>query len=215
VGTAPAKYVDFTYTYQDELGRNINGFEYQLIVLSNDSDTGYVIIPTIPLTRGEIQLSPEMIQVLNSFALVLPTISTIATTTSPPLTTASEPQEELQQVPSSPLTQQLQLPAQEQQLQNSQTQGASVSIVSGSSSFTTDAYAPNPIQVSTGATVTWTNDDSQPHTATSGEDATPDQQFESGIMAPGATFEHTFTEPGDYPYFCLLHPNMVGTVSVG
>jgi plastocyanin len=65
-----------------------------------------------------------------------------------------------------------------------------------------------------GATVTWTNDDSQPHTATSGENATPDQRFDSGIMAPAATFEHTFTEAGEYPYFCLLHPNMVGTVSV-
>ncbi|MDQ3881916.1 MAG: plastocyanin/azurin family copper-binding protein, partial [Thermoproteota archaeon] len=89
-----------------------------------------------------------------------------------------------------------------------------VSIVPGASSLTTDAFQPNPIQVSTGATVTWTNNDSQPHTATSGENATPDQTFDSGIMAPAATFEHTFTEAGEYPYFCLLHPNMVGTVSV-
>jgi plastocyanin len=29
-----------------------------------------------------------------------------------------------------------------------------------------------------------------------------------------ATFEHIFTESGEYPYFCLLHPNMVGTVSM-
>ena len=90
----------------------------------------------------------------------------------------------------------------------------SVSIVSGSSALTTDAYQPNPVQVSTGATVTWTNDDAQPHTATSGQNATPDGMFDSSIMAPGATFEHTFTEAGEYPYFCLLHPNMVGTVSV-
>ncbi len=90
----------------------------------------------------------------------------------------------------------------------------SVSIVAGSSSLTTDAYQPNPVQVSTGATVTWTNDDAQPHTATSGENATPDGTFDSGIMAPAATFEHTFTAAGEYPYFCLLHPNMVGTVSV-
>src|ERR671915_81835 len=90
----------------------------------------------------------------------------------------------------------------------------SVSIVPGSSSLTTDAYQPNPVQVSTGGTVTWTNDDAQPHTATSGENATPDGTFDSGIMAPAATFEHTFTEAGEYPYFCLLHPNMVGTVSV-
>ena len=90
----------------------------------------------------------------------------------------------------------------------------SVSIVPGSSSLTTDAYQPNPVQVSTGATVTWTNDDAQPHTATSGENATPNGTFDSGIMAPAATFEHTFAAAGEYPYFCILHPNMVGTVSV-
>ncbi|HEX6253143.1 MAG TPA: plastocyanin/azurin family copper-binding protein, partial [Nitrososphaera sp.] len=89
-----------------------------------------------------------------------------------------------------------------------------VSIVPGSSSLTTDAYSPNPAQVSVGGTVTWTNDDSQPHTATSGEAVTPDGRFDSGIMAPAATFDFTFTEAGEYPYFCLLHPNMVGTVSV-
>jgi nitrite reductase (NO-forming) len=89
-----------------------------------------------------------------------------------------------------------------------------VSIVPGSSSLTTDAYAPNPVQVGVGDTVTWTNDDSQPHTATSGEAVTPDGNFDSGIMAPAATFDFTFTEAGEYPYFCLLHPNMVGTVSV-
>ncbi|HEX2471162.1 MAG TPA: multicopper oxidase domain-containing protein [Nitrososphaera sp.] len=91
---------------------------------------------------------------------------------------------------------------------------AGVSIVPGSSSLTTDAYQPNPAQVSTGAPITWTNDDAQPHTVTSGENVTPDGNFYSGIMAPAATFEHTFTEAGEYPYFCLLHPNMVGTVSV-
>jgi nitrite reductase (NO-forming) len=89
-----------------------------------------------------------------------------------------------------------------------------VSIVPGSSSLTTDAYAPNPVQVSTGATVTWTNDDAQPHTATSGQNVTPDGRFDSGIMPPAGTFDFQFTEAGEYPYFCLLHPNMVGTVSV-
>ena len=98
--------------------------------------------------------------------------------------------------------------------QENQGGGTSVSIVSGSSTLTTNAYSPNPIQVSVGDTVTWTNDDVQPHTVSSGENATPSGLFESGIMAPGATFQHTFTEAGEYPYFCLLHPNMVGTVSV-
>ena len=98
--------------------------------------------------------------------------------------------------------------------QQSQSEEAVISIAPGSSSLTTDAYSPNPVQVSVGSTVTWTNDDSQPHTATSGENATPDQRFDSGIMTPAATFEYTFTEAGEYPYFCLLHPNMLGTVSI-
>ena len=92
--------------------------------------------------------------------------------------------------------------------------GNSVSIVPGSSTLTTDAFQPNPVQVSVGSTVTWTNNDAQPHTATSGENATPDGRFDSSILAPAATFDHTFTEAGEFPYFCLLHPNMVGTVSV-
>ena len=89
-----------------------------------------------------------------------------------------------------------------------------VSITTGSSSKTTDAFQPNPAQVSVGSTVTWTNEDAQPHTVNSGENATPDGTFDSGILAPAATYDFTFTEAGEYPYFCLLHPNMVGTVSV-
>jgi plastocyanin len=95
----------------------------------------------------------------------------------------------------------------------------SVSIVPGASSLTDTAYQPNPVQVSVGSTVTWTNDDSQPHTVTSGQNAQPDGKFNSSpnfnpLMTPGQTFSYTFTEAGQYPYYCALHPNMVGTVSV-
>jgi plastocyanin len=90
----------------------------------------------------------------------------------------------------------------------------SVSIVPGSSTLTTDAFSPNPIQVSVGSTVTWTNNDSQAHTVNSGNSPTQSGLFDSPIMAPQATFEYTFTEAGEVPYFCILHPNMVGTVSV-
>jgi plastocyanin len=97
--------------------------------------------------------------------------------------------------------------------------GTSVSIVSGASTLTTDAYSPNPIQVSVGTTVTWTNNDSQPHTVTSGSNGQPDNKFNSSpnftpLLNPGQTFSFTFTEAGEYPYYCMLHPNMVGTVSV-
>jgi plastocyanin len=144
-------------------------------------------------------------------------------------TPSSQPQQQQQQPPSSPssspFSQQLQLqqeqeqgegtPQQQSSRQPQNEEGASVSIVEDSASLTTNAYQPNPVQVSIGGIVTWTNDDSQPHTVNAGENATPSGLFDSPIMAPQATFEHTFTEAGDYPYFCILHPNMVGTVSVG
>lgn len=92
-------------------------------------------------------------------------------------------------------------------------------ITTSSSSKTTDAYTPNPIRANVGDTVTWTNRDSTPHTVTSGTAVAPDGNFDSSpgfnpLMAPQATFSHTFTEPGEYPYYCGLHPNMVGTVVV-
>ena len=97
--------------------------------------------------------------------------------------------------------------------------GTSVSIVSGASTLTNTAFKPNPIAAHVGDTVTWTNDDTQPHTVTSGSNGTPDNKFNSSpnfnpLLSPGQTFQHKFTAAGQYPYFCQLHPNMVGTVSV-
>ena len=90
----------------------------------------------------------------------------------------------------------------------------SVSMGPGSSTLTTDAFSPNPIQVSVGSTVTWTNNDSVIHTVNSGTSPTLSGLFSSPIMNPQDTFEYTFTQAGEVPYFCMLHPNMVGTVSV-
>lgn len=52
-------------------------------------------------------------------------------------------------------------------------------------------------------TLTWINDDSKPHSVTSGgSNEEPDGKFDSGrIMVPGAFFEYQFTEAGTYPYF--------------
>ena len=92
-------------------------------------------------------------------------------------------------------------------------------ITAGSSTKTTDAYAPNPININVGDTVTWTNKDTQPHTVTSGSGGQPDGKFDSSpnfnpLMGPQQTFSHTFEEAGQYPYYCGLHVNMVGTVVV-
>jgi plastocyanin len=72
-----------------------------------------------------------------------------------------------------------------------------------------NSYNPNPLEVNVGETVTWINDDSVIHTATS-----TDGTFDSGIMRNGQSFSYTFDTAGEYPYYCTLHPNMVGTVVV-
>jgi len=93
-----------------------------------------------------------------------------------------------------------------------------VIITLGSQSKTTDAFSPNPVNAKVGDTVTWTNKDSTPHTVTSGSNATPDGRFDSSdfrqLLIPEGTFSHTFEEAGEYPYYCGLHPKMLGTVLV-
>ncbi|AIF84540.1 plastocyanin [Candidatus Nitrososphaera evergladensis SR1] len=84
--------------------------------------------------------------------------------------------------------------------------GTKVSIVDNSKS---NSYSPNPVRVKAGDTVTWVNDDSATHTATSRDGA-----FDSNPLKRGEVFSHTFDKEGEYPYFCAIHPNMVGTVVV-
>jgi plastocyanin len=72
------------------------------------------------------------------------------------------------------------------------------------------AYSPNPIEIAVGDTVTWTNQDEVPHTAT-GEDR---GVLQSGTISPGASFSQVFPEAGEFGYFCEFHPNMTGTVVV-
>jgi plastocyanin len=71
------------------------------------------------------------------------------------------------------------------------------------------AFAPAELEVAVGTTITWTNVDSAPHTVTS-----PDGVFDSTRINQGETFSYTFTEPGEYSYFCSFHPGMQGTVIV-
>jgi predicted secreted protein with PEFG-CTERM motif len=71
--------------------------------------------------------------------------------------------------------------------------------------------------IDVGGEVTWINTDSQPHTATSGSDLTsPDVGllFDSGLLMNGDSFSHTFDAAGEYAYFCMVHPWMIGVVIV-
>lgn len=57
--------------------------------------------------------------------------------------------------------------------------------------------------------MTWTNKDRVAHTVTSN-----DGKWDSGNLAPDASFTHTFDAPGTAMYHCAIHPFMTGTVTV-
>lgn len=99
----------------------------------------------------------------------------------------------------------------------------SVDIASGSGSSTIPdcvstqtCFHPNPLIISKGDTITWTNKDLLRHTVTSGKvnDGNIGASFDSGIIESGQTFKFTFTKVGTYDYFCVLHPWMQGQVIV-
>src|SRR5215203_5414020 len=91
-----------------------------------------------------------------------------------------------------------------------------ISIVSGSLNPNNKVfYDPTPAKVKTSTTITWTNDDTLPHTVTSGNaDTGPSGEFDSGIVMGGGSFTHTFDKAGSFDYYCALHPYMIGQVIV-
>ncbi|NNE73952.1 MAG: hypothetical protein HKN26_09825 [Acidimicrobiales bacterium] len=70
------------------------------------------------------------------------------------------------------------------------------------------------IRVGTGESVVFTNSDSVPHTVTGGLPGQPTGEFDSGVFGTGQTFETSFDAPGEYALFCVLHPQMTGTITV-
>ena len=78
------------------------------------------------------------------------------------------------------------------------------------------AFDPPEITIQAGESVTWTNMDFVPHTATSGNpgDADFGSVFQSARLSSGETFIHTFDEPGEFIYFCEVHPNMMRDAKV-
>jgi plastocyanin len=72
------------------------------------------------------------------------------------------------------------------------------------------AYDPANVTVTAGTTVTWTNQDQDPHTITS----TDGGPLRSQPLATGQSFRYTFTTPGRFDYLCTIHPFMTATVVV-
>jgi len=71
------------------------------------------------------------------------------------------------------------------------------------------AFIPDHIVIGAGTTVQWKNFDAMIHTVTA-----VDKSFNSGTIAADGSYSHTFTTPGTYPVYCMLHPLMKATIVV-
>ncbi len=69
------------------------------------------------------------------------------------------------------------------------------------------SFQPTTLNVTPGTVVTWTNEDSAPHTATG-------DSFDTGMLNRGDSNSVTFDTPGAYAYICTYHPSMEGSVVV-
>jgi len=103
--------------------------------------------------------------------------------------------------------------------ESSEPKTVSVEIPTGTSSpgcETSNAcYSPASITINAGDTVEWKNTDTAAHTVTGGSPANgPSGVFDSSLIMGSASFEYTFDEAGNYEYFCMVHPWMVGDVKV-
>jgi plastocyanin len=70
-------------------------------------------------------------------------------------------------------------------------------------------FGPATLTVPVNSTVTWVNKDDLPHVI-----ASTDGVFKSKALDTDDKYSYTFTKAGTYPYFCSIHPKMVGKIVV-
>ncbi|WP_037570548.1 cupredoxin domain-containing protein [Phaeacidiphilus oryzae] len=73
------------------------------------------------------------------------------------------------------------------------------------------AFSPASLSVHVGDTVTWTNEDTAPHTVTT---TSGPKQLSSPQLQKGQSWSYTFTTAGTYSYYCAVHPDMKAKVTV-
>ena len=81
---------------------------------------------------------------------------------------------------------------------------------------TNECFLPATITINPGESVTFQNSDNAAHTSTSGtSQGGPDGNWDSSLVMVGMSFTTPALSEGTYPYFCMVHPWMEGTVIVG
>jgi len=76
-----------------------------------------------------------------------------------------------------------------------------------------NCYEPSLVTVEKGDKVIWINQDMHMHTVTS-SNATDNFELSSDTLRKGESYSHTFEKSGSYPYYCVLHDWMIGSVIV-
>jgi len=97
--------------------------------------------------------------------------------------------------------------------------GTTLTILEGSSIQGSPDYDPDELTVAAGSEVTVTNDDTLPHTVTSGTgptDPNSAQLFDTSLINGGesTTLSLAQVAAGQYDYYCLVHPYMTGKLTV-
>jgi len=85
--------------------------------------------------------------------------------------------------------------------------GSSSSSAGTAVSIANFAFNPADVTIKVGDTMTWTNNDSVPHTVTG-------TGFDSGSLAQGKTYSHKFDTAGTFDYHCSVHPSMTAKITV-
>jgi len=76
-------------------------------------------------------------------------------------------------------------------------------------------YIPSTATVDVGGVVIMSNPDTAAHTFTAGSPADgPTDEFDTGLVMAGNSFEWSPDTVGEIPYFCMVHPWMVGSIIV-
>jgi len=177
-----------------------NAFDYQF----DDVGTFAYFCMVHPWMTGEI-IVHEKFNELNGIAVGEPNPSTPEIVESPPVA---------EDTPVKPET-----PVEPESAPMEKRSGPfEVSIANGASApgceSTNSCYLPYEANIYSGESVMWTNSDTAAHTVTSGLPGAPDDKFDSGMMVPNNTWQFMFSDSGEYPYYCMLHPWMTGKVIV-
>ena len=85
----------------------------------------------------------------------------------------------------------------------------------GCEKTTNGCFLPKVVSVEVGGVIIMENNDSIAHTFTSGKPTEgPSGIFDTSLLMAGNSFEYTPDSEGKIPYFCMVHPWMVGEIIV-